>query len=554
MQSIYQFKCGCSFPIIKESEDGRVPLLDFSWDKAREDCPAVWGLLGRGETKGVFQLESGLGKHWTKRLGPENVDHLGALVSLLRPGCLDAKDENGVSMTEHYIRRRHGEEPVESLHPVLNRLLARTYNVVCFQEESMSVGREVAGFDLALVDRLRRSIGKKVMSEIAAVRDLFLEGAKRTGVVPFEIAQRVWSWIEKSGRYQFCQAHAILYGVRVFKTAYLKAHFPLAFFASWLKTAKFKGQKALDDTRELVNDAKLYDLSVEPPDLRSCRADLHTDGKSTIWFGMSDVKGVGDKRIVELQASLAVAQREAGKPLGDFTWYDCLRRILPHVTASVVKPLISVGAFRWTGVSRQRQLSEYEVLTKLTKPEVAWLVARGGEFDSLEGALARMSVPKKEGGAASTKGRAEALRSRLLLLLNPPAPLTDTPHWVVTTEEKLLGIALSCHRTDTVDMGAVNCTCKEFLAGRSGTLFLGVEIKRAKEHRTRAGKTPGAKMGFLDVADSSGTIEGALCFPDKWKELSGLLTEGGLVVVQAGRSREKDALIIENAWPAGQSQ
>src|SRR5579885_2806397 len=235
MRSIYQFECGCSFPILEERGEGRMPLLDFSWDKAREDCPAVWALLSRGETRGVFQLESGLGKSWTKKLRPENVEHLGALVALLRPGCLDARDENGVSMTEHYVLRRHGEEPVESLHPVLDRLLAKTYNVICYQEESMSIGREVAGFDLATVERLRKNISKKNQQEIAALRDLFLEGARQANIVPFETAQKVWSWMEKSGRYAFCMAHAILYGTRGFKTAYLKAHFPLAFFSSWLK-------------------------------------------------------------------------------------------------------------------------------------------------------------------------------------------------------------------------------------------------------------------------------------------------------------------------------
>src|SRR5262245_15341929 len=109
--SIYCFPCGCSFPILQHSDDPDViPLLDFDIEKIPESCSTTWDMLGRGDTKGVFQLESNLGKTWTKKLKPQSCEHMGALGALLRPGPLKGVDAEGVSLTEHYVRRKNGLE------------------------------------------------------------------------------------------------------------------------------------------------------------------------------------------------------------------------------------------------------------------------------------------------------------------------------------------------------------------------------------------------------------------------------------------------------------
>lgn len=179
-----------------------MPLLDVDVGHL-PDCPRAWDMMSAGVTKGVFQLESRLGATWSKRLRPRNFEHLSALGALLRPGCLMAKDEQGVSMTEHYCRRVNREEPASSFHPALDEILSPTEQIMIYQEQAMQIGAKIAGFDLKNVDRLRKAIGKKDQKEMSEVRKLFLEGASQQKVVPDTLAAEIWGWIEKSGRYSF---------------------------------------------------------------------------------------------------------------------------------------------------------------------------------------------------------------------------------------------------------------------------------------------------------------------------------------------------------------
>jgi hypothetical protein len=156
MKEVYTFQCGCKFPILEEREP--LPLLDFDIRKVRKDCPAVWEMLGKGFTKGVFQLESRLGKTWCQKLKPDNLEHLTALGALLRPGCLQNKDENGISTTEHYCLRKNGEEDVDVFHPSIEEILRPTYGVMCYQEQAMKIAEIVAGFNLQDADVLRKCI------------------------------------------------------------------------------------------------------------------------------------------------------------------------------------------------------------------------------------------------------------------------------------------------------------------------------------------------------------------------------------------------------------
>lgn len=171
---IYKMDCGCNFPIrediIKSKgktleyyvDNNLVPPLTLDIANVPTDCKYVWEMLGKGLTKGVFQLESQLGRQWTKKLKPESIKHLAALGSILRPGCLRSIDANtGLSLTELYCQRKNGLLPIEYLHPVLEPILKDTYGVLCFQEESMFISQKVAGFDLQQADMLRKCITKE---------------------------------------------------------------------------------------------------------------------------------------------------------------------------------------------------------------------------------------------------------------------------------------------------------------------------------------------------------------------------------------------------------
>jgi DNA polymerase III alpha subunit len=401
----YRFPCGCEFPVLQPAASSDVlPLLDFTVESVNPDCPETWNMLSKGDTKGVFQLESPLGRQWTKKLQPQHIEHLCALGALLRPGCLRAEMEPGVSMTKLYCLRKNGEAPVSTIHPVLDAILEPTYQVLVYQEQSMRLGRDIAGFDLKDVDRLRKAIGKKDQQEMAAVEKLFLEGAKQKNVVPYELAETVWGWIKKSGRYQFNKSHSLSYGVIGYLTAYLKAHFPVQFFCSWLYYAKDKANP-LEEVRELINDARLFSVEVEPPDLRNGESHFSTDGRKVV-FGLSDIKGVGEAMIVRLKENIDLVERNINKEMPLWTWHEFLTRFSHQVSSSIIERLIKVGGLRWMGVPRARMLAEHKAWSALTDKEQEWIretESKEGLFGSTIDALKRLSRPK--GVKAKPKSR-----------------------------------------------------------------------------------------------------------------------------------------------------
>lgn len=200
----YEFPCGCRFPIREDLPpvNGH-KAIEYDMDNVSLDCSAVWGLLSTGRTKGVFQLESNLGRHWAKRLKPENIEHLSALTAILRPGCLKSQSEDGVSMTELYCRRKNGEAETVYVHPSLESILGSTYGILVFQEQAMQIAQELAGFNLQEADVLRKAIGKKSTELMSQIRVTFAEKAKGAGVVDEETAQAIFENIQKSQRYSF---------------------------------------------------------------------------------------------------------------------------------------------------------------------------------------------------------------------------------------------------------------------------------------------------------------------------------------------------------------
>lgn len=651
MSKTYTFPCGCSFPIIGESADGVMPLLEIDHENLPRSCPATWELLGKGLTKGIFQLESPLGRQWTKKLKPENEEHISALGAILRPGTLRAVDSDGVSMTQHYCRRKNNEEPVAPYHPAIDAILASTYGVMVYQEQAMAIAVAVAGFTDVEADSLRKAIGKKLPEEMNRCRVLFKDGAAKAGIITSEMADEIFGWITESQKYSFnkctfgreiirrpnggkylqgpgysieemfkirtsmeyanksgheqlrrkwmrlghygrglslcsdgrirpnivrnitpagkrtvyklttssgasirvtgnhkfptshgtlttleivagiangiticlnkcgeyeesdftkynfstfsqeeresakgssgkgvfgknnrwytngsytlfeeakavlpmecqkcgktncrlevnhkdgnrydssrenlerlcvschkradyaigrtkrgekgypsileevvsvrregieetydvemdgpnhnfttasnlvtCNSHSYCYGETGYDCAYLKAHFPVAFFVSWLDQAKNK-QDPREEIFELVNDAKLFDIDVLPPDLRELATRFHSEDKKSITFGLADVKGVGAAQLEKLVNAIAETEKELGKPIREWSWNEFLTRCSGKITVSIVDRLIKVGALRWLPKSRQSMLAELEAWNSLTDREQVW--------------------------------------------------------------------------------------------------------------------------------------------------------------------------------------
>ena len=198
----YTFPCGCKFEV---TDDTVVPVrvkFEPKIDAIPLTCPRTWDLIGEGNTRGVFQLESHLGQSWAKRLKPENIEQLSALTAIIRPGCAQAKID-GKSITQHYVDRKNGKEPVDCFHPSLESTLSPTYGLLIYQEQAMHIAQKIAGFDLQQADVLRKAIGKKKPELMAQMKTEFLEGSKKQNVVNKEEAEEIFGWIEKSQRYSF---------------------------------------------------------------------------------------------------------------------------------------------------------------------------------------------------------------------------------------------------------------------------------------------------------------------------------------------------------------
>lgn len=210
MSQFFEFPCGCKFPIdeSRPSVHGHGAII-YDPRRAPLNCPATWELIGTGRTKGVFQLESQLGRSWAKRLKPgipdldQGIEQLSALVAILRPGTLKAIDTDGVSMTERYCRRKNMEEEVTYTIPALKDSLDSTYGVNIYQEQSMDMARRIAAFNLQEADMLRKAIGKKDTESMAKTRKMFLEKAHIAGIVTDEEANAIFDNIQKSQRYAF---------------------------------------------------------------------------------------------------------------------------------------------------------------------------------------------------------------------------------------------------------------------------------------------------------------------------------------------------------------
>lgn len=207
----YHFPCGCSFDIIGPPPfpKSNIPALKFNPDLRDNDhdinfnCPATYRLLSGGKTTGIFQLETPLGKKYSSDLGIDSFPLVGAITAILRPGTLKAKDSEGISMTDHFIRRKNGREEVSSFHPVIDEILKETYGCLIYQEQSMRIVKETAGFNLIESDNLRKAIGRKLPEEMSKVRKLYIEKAKECKILTEEQAEEVFDWIEKSQRFQF---------------------------------------------------------------------------------------------------------------------------------------------------------------------------------------------------------------------------------------------------------------------------------------------------------------------------------------------------------------
>ncbi len=550
-----KFDCGCQFEI----KNGKLHF-DPDIEKIPLDCPATWELFHNGNLRGSFQCESQLTQSFSKKLKPSNIEHLAALISIVRPGVLDA-ELDGKGLTSRYIDRKNGEEEVTYYHPALEQPLKETYGILVYQEQVLEICKKLAGFSLQEADTLRKAMGKKKADTMAECKIKFIDGAAKQNIVNTEIAKGIFDWIEKGQKYLFNRSHAVSYGLISYITAYCKAHFPKQFFTSYLYFAEEKIDP-MEEIKGLVNNAKQMGIDIYPPNFKKQNEKFQAfeDG---IYFGLADIKGVGQSVIQKLKTSL-----EKHPNWREWSWVEFLLHLSDSINVGALRAMISVGAFDYFRIHRTRMLYELDTFNKLTKREVDWLKTfvltsnHDSTDDSKNNAKkddsiyltplwcllkSMLKVPIGRTGAIANKKRAETIKSLLELLENPPHTLDDSPNWIASVEEELLGIALTCTKVEESKRAFLaNCTCKDYLDGKGGSVALAVKIDSVREITTKNGENRGKKMAFLNVSDQSGSLDSVVIFPNYWGEAKRFCVTDNLVMISGRRDKKQGGLIVDN--------
>ena len=336
---------------------------DFDIDAIPLDDRLTFDLLGRGDTIGVFQLESPPMRQLLRAMTPNSFDDVGALIALYRPGPMSA------NMHYDYADRKNGRKPVEYFHEDAAELLHDTFGLMIYQESVMRVAQKFAGYSLADADLLRKAVGKKSRDVMAKERASFESGCERIGYGK-DLGKMLFDIIERFADYAFNKSHSYGYGLVTYQTAYLKAHYPVEYFACLLTSVKSN----LDKAAVYLSDCRSAGIKVLTPDVNRSVADfdaltadrvppdilLPVASPGAITFGLSAVRNVGEGLV-----ELLVAEREAN---GEFeSFHDFAERVPePVLNKRTVESLIKAGAFDLLGHPRRGLLAAFEQIIDVT--------------------------------------------------------------------------------------------------------------------------------------------------------------------------------------------
>ncbi|MGZ6271026.1 MAG: DNA polymerase III subunit alpha [Candidatus Limnocylindrales bacterium] len=484
--------------LIEAQRGTRIDLERIPLDDSR-----TFELLASGETTGVFQLESPGMRRYVKELRPTSVHDLAAMVALYRPGPMDN--------IPAYIRRKHGQEPVTYLHPLLEPYLEQTYGIFVYQEDIMSAARALGGFSGPEADTLGYAIRKKKSAVLRAQKEKFVSRAAERGVAP-EVIDRVFTAFQPFERYGFNKAHATCYGLIAYQTAYLKANYTVEYMASVLTAVRDNTEKVA----AAIAECRRLGIEVAPPDIYGSGLDFTVEGDA-IRFGLLAVKNVGQGAIESI-----IAAREADGEFRSLTDL-CSRVDLRLVNRRVLESLVKVGALNRLGHPAQL-------------------------LDALDDALAAGQAAQRDRTTGQTSLFDLAVEPGTLerpLPLRTEAPLRERLRW----EKELLGLYLSDH-----PLGEVAEQIGRYVTAYSGELSEELDQQRVvvggivTGMRTVITKAK-ATMGVATVEDLQGSLE-VIVFP-KVLEQTGPAWRTEAIVLVAGRVDHKGdevVLLADGVW------
>lgn len=453
-----------------------------------KDDPKTYEMLQRGDTLGVFQLESTGMTALVRRMKPDRFEDLIALVALYRPGPLES------GMADQYVRRKHKEESVHYLHPVLQSSMEETYGVILYQEQVMQSASELAGYTLGEADLLRRAMGKKKVEEMAKQRAKFVDGARDRGVSAGK-AGEIFDIIEKFAGYGFNKSHSAAYALISYRTAWLKANYGAEFLAAYLSSMIGSKMDVLGGYIRKVRDAG-YDVLL--PDINESETDFTVVGDRQIRLGLSAVNKVGTAAVENI-----IAMRKEG---GEFlSFWDFLKRIdLRIVNKGVVENLIKSGAFDNISENRARflaSLSQFmDMASKQTRNDSQCSLFSAEDEADMEPVMAVV-------GDMSSREKLEC-------------------------EKESMGLYISAHPFDQYrEIAECYSTCpiselSRWVNYSSPAVTCGL-LSTTKERFTKKGDA----MGILEIEDAYTTAEVVL-YPRQWAKFKPFLSVGKLCFIK----------------------
>jgi len=483
------------------SVNGQGPL---NIDSIPLDDAPTFEMLKRAETTAVFQLESRGMKELIKRLLPDSLDDMIALVALFRPGPLQS------GMVDDFINRKHGRAEVSYPHPdyqheLLKPVLAPTYGIILYQEQVMQIAQVMAGYSLGQADMLRRAMGKKKPEEMAKQRDGFMEGCAANGIDK-DLAGNIFDLVEKFAGYGFNKSHSAAYALVSYQTAWLKAHYPGPFMAAVMSTE----MDNLDKVVPLIEECRNLKLTVTPPDVNVGGYKFTVDTDARVVYGLGAIRGVGEGPIGAI-----VEAREADGPFKDI--FDFCRRMDPkRMNKRTLEALIRSGALDTIGPNRAVLFAAMEDALK---------AAAQNHTNQNLGMLDMFGDAFVEADDSDSNVYAEYINAR---------EWTDRER--LSGEKDTLGLYLTGHPIDEYER-----ELKRFVSTRIS------DLKPSRDPQRVAGLVVGVRtmkskrgdtMAFITLDDRTGRIEASL-FGELFEQLRGQIEADQVLIVEGEVSSDE---------------